>query len=243
MPRRTQDHPGQLELLWRDAEGLRADLEARTGFRVHLTITDNTSTLMSVKQDRARRAAKLRVHHMFLSAEDSVIQALAEWIKRPRSKRHDGSLNRFLDDHADRVRSRPRPPAAVNAQGRHFDLASLFDEVNAAQFDRAVTAAITWGAVPVKRRRRSIRFGSFHAAQNLIRIHPLLDQAFVPRYFIRYIVFHEMLHAALDREQPGSGRRRVHPAAFKRRERAYPDYDRAMACENDPKTLRKLLRG
>ena len=109
-------------------------------------------------------------------------------------------------------------------------------------FANGVTAAITWGRMPILgKRRRAIRFGAYFSRGNIIRIHPLLDQAFVPEYFVRYVVFHEMLHAAMETRATGSGRRRVHGGEFKRRERAYPDYDRAIAWETA--NLKKLLKG
>ena len=96
--------------------------------------------------------------------------------------------------------------------------------------------------MPTQRRRRSIRFGSYTPVDELIRIHPYLDQAFVPEFFVRYIVFHEMLHAHMGIEETPNGRRRIHPPAFRRREEEYGDYDRAVAWMNDESNLRRLLR-
>ena len=36
--------------------------------------------------------------------------------------------------------------------------------------------------------------GSYSADSKVIRIHPALDQPLVPRFFVEWIVFHEMLH-------------------------------------------------
>src|SRR5690606_9202221 len=108
------------------------------------------------------------------------------------------------------------------------DLQQLYDEVNRTEFEGAVDCGITWGRLPTRRRRRSIRFGSYSPKEHLIRIHPYLDQAFVPAFFVRYIVFHEMLHAVMGIEELPSGRRAIHPPAFKRREEQYPDFARAV---------------
>ena len=93
-----------------------------------------------------------------------------------------------------------------------------------------------------RRRRRSIRFGSYSPGPRLIRIHPLLDQDFVPRYFVRYIVFHEMLHAHLGLVESPSGRTLSHTHEFNQIERAYPDFHRAEAWQRNSANLRKLLR-
>ena len=122
----------------------------------------------------------------------------------------------------------------------------MFDTLNEQEFDGKVKARITWGRMPSRksrRMRRSIRFGSYMRSQDIIRIHPLLDQQFVPDYFVRYIVFHEMLHAALDEEKTESGRRRVHSKTFNDREQQYTDFERAEAWQNNDVNLVRLLRG
>lgn len=239
---RHRDVPIQLEFPWRDEAALRAELETRSGLRLHLTVTDNTSTVMSVKHDRAGGSVKVRVHHMFLAAPSQVVHALAAWIQSPRARKSDGILSRFVRENTHHMRTWGRRPQTPVTHGCHFDLKALYDAINRENFDNAVDAAITWGRMPGARRRRSIRFGCYCPHENLIRIHPLLDQDFVPQYFVRYIVFHEMLHALLGTGDSASGRRRVHTAAFRRRERAHPDYARATAWEKRPANLKRLLR-
>lgn len=219
---------------------LQAALEAGSGLRVALFVTDNTSTMMSIKYDRSRTAARLRVHRMFLSAPPDVVRALAAWVRSPRAEESGAPLNSFIKSNGHRIRGRTGAVRTVT-RGEHFDLRAIFEDLNHAHFQGAVTAAITWGRMPETRRRRSIRFGSYFPREDLIRIHPFLDQAFVPLYFVRYIVFHEMLHAFLGIEESPSGRQRIHTAAFKKIEQAYPGYDRAVAWQDNPKNLGKLL--
>ena len=64
----------------------------------------------------------------------------------------------------------------------------------------------------------------------------------MPDFFVRYIVFHEMLHAELGIETSPTGRRCIHSRAFNRRERQYADYARASAWDKQPANLRRLLR-
>ena len=77
---------------------------------------------------------------------------------------------------------------------------------------------------------RKRRLGSFHRDRNLIRINPVLDSKNVPRYFIEYVVYHEMLHAA-ERVESCVGRQRVHTKEFKRREKVFKYYEQALAWE------------
>jgi predicted SprT family Zn-dependent metalloprotease len=233
----------QLEFAWRDAESLRRDMETAMGARVILTITDNASTVMTAKPLRGGAAWELRLHHMFLGAGPDVIQALSRWVANGRSRKAGALVDAFIAEHRHLLReARPRRIRLLT-QGTHHDLRRYYDEVNAAEFGDAVTAKITWGRDGRSRRRRSsIRFGSYLAEENLIRIHPALDQDFVPQYFVRYVVFHEMLHAHLGIDEAPNGRRRIHTPAFKRRERQYVDFERAMAWEGTPRNLHRLLR-
>lgn len=232
----------QLELPCWDAGALGDLLNALANERLELTLTDNASTMMSYKPARRSRPAQLRLHHMFLTASPEVVDALANWVNGRRKRTSARILDDFIDANQHLVRNRSRSPMRLRARGRVHDLRPHYDELNATHFTPHVDAPITWGRLPTVRNRRSIRLGSYTPEDHLIRIHPYLDQAFVPDYFVRYIVFHEMLHAHLGFETTPSGRRRVHTREFYRLERAYPDYDRAIAWHNNPANLARLLR-
>jgi hypothetical protein len=232
----------QLEFSWRDETALRRALERLTGYKVALTVTDNTSTMMTVKRDRTNGDLNLRIHRMFLQADPSVIRALGDWVKRPRSGESGAVIDEFIRKHRHLIRRRRRSSDNLVTEGLHHDIRAMYDLLNRKFFNGAVTAGITWGRMPPPRRRRSIRFGSYTAEDRLIRIHPLLDQDFVPEYFVRYIVFHEMLHAYLGLGRASNGRRCVHGPEFQRCERAYPDYHKAVAWQSSPGNLRRLLR-
>ncbi len=225
------------------AEALLDELTQRTGLTLHLRIHNNSSTMMSLRPAPNGASPRLGLHHMFLTASEDVIDALAHWVKHPAPKPSGGILDRFIRERRHQIRPRPPKKPRLRTQGQRHDLASVFEDINQRHFSGAVEAHITWGRWPSRKRRRSIRFGSYQPEQRLIRIHPALDRDFVPRYFIRYIVYHEMLHAHLGIGETDSGRRRIHPPSFKRVEEAYPDYAKAIAWMDNPKNLRRLLRG
>ena len=238
-----QERPAQLEFGWRDEESLRTELEQRTGLRIRLVVTDNTSTVMSVKHDRSSGGAALRLHHMFLGASPDIVKALVTWLRQPGRRTSGTKIDEFIRDNTHLIRERRPRAECMVTRGCCFNLRVLFEEVNRDHFNGTVTAVICWGRYPTtRRRRRSIRFGSYSPNPRLIRIHPLLDQDFVPRYFVRYIVFHEMLHAHLGLVESPSGRTLSHTHEFNRVERVYPDFHRAEAWQRNPANLRKLLR-
>jgi predicted metal-dependent hydrolase len=56
---------------------------------------------------------------------------------------------------------------------------------------------VRWGQQITRKRRRSIRLGSYNHVTTEIRIHPLLRAANVPAYVIESIIHHEYLHHIL----------------------------------------------
>lgn len=230
------------ETLQHAADRLRAEICRATGLDVRLRITNNTSTMMSLRYDAAGKVANVGLHHMFLEAPEDVRRALGQWVLRPSGKVAGKTLEAFIARQRHLIRPRTARQAAARTVGEYFDLRELYAEVNGAEFNNEVNAPITWGKMPSLRKRRSIRFGSYSPDENLIRIHPLLDQDFVPRFFIRYIVFHEMLHAHMGIEESATGRRKIHPPEFRRREAEYGDFERAVQWMDNEKNLRRLLR-
>lgn len=232
----------QLRLLCLDEVGLRGEIEAYAGFDIELTITNNSSSIMNFQSRSRGRSASLRVHHMFLTASPDVVRALARWLTRNKCSESAEILDGFIASNRHLIRGAQAKPIATSTRGTYHELQEIYDEVNREHFDDTIDAPITWGRMPsTRRRRRSIRLGSYTPEDHLIRIHPYLDQHFVPRYFVRYIVFHEMLHAHLGVFESPSGRLRVHTPEFRKLEQQYPDYDRAIAWHEDRKNLGRLL--
>lgn len=234
----------QLELPISNEQTLKSYLEAQTGLSIALTITNNRSSMLSFVPNRGN-SATLRLHRMFLSANAEVLHALALWLKRGKCRRSARVLDQFIDQHRHLIdRAAPKNRVRRHTSGIAHNLDDLYDAVNDAHFGGTLDVPITWSREPAKkaRARRSIRFGSYSPEDHLIRIHPYLDHDDVPEFFVRYIVFHEMLHAYLGIETLPSGRRVVHSKEFCRIEKAYPDYDRAIAWLDDPYNLQFLLK-
>ena len=205
---------------------LRAYFDARG---VRLVITDNRHTMLSIK--KSKTTWTLRLHHMFIGAPPAVVRAVARYA---RAHCPDAAqvLRRYIDVNDDRVRPRAAErPIPIDVEGRHYNLRELYDEINARYFDGAIDVQITWGQRTRRRRaRESIRLGSYTVEDRLIRIHPVLDAADVPGYFIRFIIFHEMLHSV--HEMPMvDGRRIYHTAEFREHERSFQHYQAALTWE------------
>lgn len=126
-------------------------------------------------------------------------------------------------------------------QGRFFDLQSIFKRLNSKYFQSALGSyTIVWGRKRKRRPKEYFVFGSIQEETRVIRIHPLLDQEFVPTWFLEYVIYHEMLHSVVpDRFDP-NGRRLIHHEDFNSRERRFPYYRRAKKWEQE--NLCRFLR-
>jgi len=220
------------EAMWREA--LERRLRGRVALPLEIRVTDNVHTMLSFS--RQNGVLEVRLHHMFLLAPDPVIDALARYI-RGSDPEASAALDRFIQRHRRLIRRVPahvrRKRVRIQARGRHHDLQAIFDELNRRWFGGSVDCAITWGPAPrASLPRKSIKLGSYSADARLIRIHPALDQPAVPRFFVEWIVFHEMLHHKHGVSRRG-GKRCVHTPDFCADERAYPAYDAARQWESD----------
>jgi predicted metal-dependent hydrolase len=210
------------------------------GKTLELRLTDNHYSMISVR--RKADGYRLRLHRMFVGAGPRIVRALARYLVH-NDRRASSLLGQFIEENQHVIRKPDRPPRQVRMRtaGQHHDLQAIFDRLNAQRFDGALDARITWGPVAErKQRRRSIKMGSFAVEDRIIRIHPALDQAGVPEYFVAWIVFHEMLHGKHEIPRR-DGRRRFHTKEFLAEERTFADYQRACAWEKA--NLDQLLRG
>jgi len=210
-------------------------LNSLVGIQLAVRVTDNLHTMLSFGWAEGRLL--VRLHRMFLQAPLSVLEALARYI-RSGDREASRLLDRYIDANRYLIRSVPahvrRKRFPLRTRGRHHDLQAYFDELCRRYFGgRRLSCAITWARVPRTRLpRRTIKLGSYSADARLIRVHPALDQAHVPRWFVQWIVFHEMLHHVhgIGRER---GRRRIHTPAFARDERRFPLLEQARRWEKE----------
>ncbi|MFN0062741.1 MAG: hypothetical protein ACKVPX_09510 [Myxococcaceae bacterium] len=232
--------PQRLVRVWRRL--LERRLRNRLQGHVAVELHDNTHTMVTYRRRRGRWA--LRLHHMFLAATDDVLHALASFVRGADSE-SSAALDRFINANKALIRrvslSQLRRRVRLDPSGRHHDLQRIFDELNRRYFKNRITASITYGPAPrVKTPRKSIKMGSYSSDSRVIRIHPALDRRVVPRYFVSWIVFHEMLHEIYRARRASDGRRSVHPPEFTAHERRFHDYRRAQAWEDN--NLDVLLR-
>ncbi len=189
---------------------------------VNITVTDNRVTMIS-SQSRLSRI-DLRVHWMFLEAPENVWNALGHYLGNP-GKKHRKTIRDYIAAFPlPQKKARPRK-TLLKPEGCHVDLRNIFREVNGEYFENRITSAITFGNRNRRRRRvRYLHLGYYCRSNNTITISSRLDRKDIPEEYIRYIVYHEMLHAD-QKESVAGERRRIHDREFRRKEKNFKDYE------------------
>jgi len=212
--------------LGHDAVSLACYFRQSTGRPVTLTITDNSTSLFAM--DFREGQLRVRLHRMFLGAGEDVLAELSRYMRRGRGR--TPLFWEFVKSNASLLREKPARKIAHKTRGIHHDLKDMFERINREYFRDSLRCVVTWGARSSRRSVGHRTLGSYSPHSNTIRINTCLDRKSVPRYYVEYVLYHEMLHAALGVEK-ADGRRAVHTGEFKRRERLFAHYGRAAAWE------------
>ncbi len=225
-------------------EGARQSLERRleAAFMapVILSITDNQHSIVS----HARQGAihRVRLHHMFLDAPSKVVDSLVRYISKG-DRESSVRVGLYIEENGYRLARRRRKIQLVT-KGHHHDLLDIFEDVKRVYFAGSFSGLITWGRRAAKgtsrtEARKTIKLGSYNSLDRIVRVNPVLDKPWVPRYFVAFVIYHEMLHHVFP--HPGiEGRRALHPPAFLEREREFRRFERASEWER--RHIGRLLR-
>jgi hypothetical protein len=224
-------------------EGARQALERRFQLAfdgpVQLAVTDNRRRMVTHSQEG--ETLRIRVHMMFLDAPDRVQDALADYVVHG-DRSASSLIGEFIHANSFRIRASRPLVGTLRTMGRVHDLSGIVADLADRYFESSIADVLAvWGrrTNPANRKRATIKLGSYCAAERLVRVHPVLDAEWVPRYFVSYIVFHELLHHVVPAVR-GAGRTSLHPPEFIRRERAFRHYERALEWER--KHIDRLLR-
>ena len=176
----------------------------------------------------------VRLSDLLEGAPDPVLHAiahilLAKMYRKPIDRAHARRYRRHISAQEitqkahllRQIRGRKR---IESAQGRTYNLESIFEDLNQRFFNGLLARPqMTWS-----RDHARNRLGHYDPAHNAIVVSRVFDQPRVPGYAVEYIVYHEMLHLKHPVKLRGS-RRCVHSSEFQAEERLYPHIDRAKA--------------
>jgi hypothetical protein len=186
-----------------------------------------------VTHSAGRDRLRVRVHMMFLDAPETVQDALVDYVLYD-DREASNVVGGYIGENGHRIRAARPVRGPLKTRGRFHDLLEVATRLNGTYFGGAVDdVLITWGRRSNGARctpRATIKLGSYSTSERLVRVHPVLDQKWVPRYFVSYIVYHELLHHVLP-PRCVAGRSILHSDEFLRRERDFRHYERALAWE------------
>ena len=139
-------------------------------------------------------------------------------------------IREFINLNIHSLKKSPPRKVTIRTEGRYYDLNEIYNSVNQEYFGGNISASITWGKRGSGRSAAKRTLGSYSYHSNIIRINPQLDSIKVPRYYMEFLVYHEMLHADIGLKNEND-RRIVHSGEFKKREKEFRHYKRAVEWE------------
>lgn len=220
-----------------EVEDLKRRLGRHLGQDCELVINENRSTMLSVVRKR-KALPRVSLHKMFVDAPENVISAIAHYVRGVRRDREakDIVIRGFIQSNLLRYNyNHLLDKSKFVTTGHIYDLKEIYDELNEKYFKNGLMLEITWYGERGYKPRSKITFGQYFDHLRLIKIHRILDDPFYPDYFIRFVVYHEMLHHLIPGHLDGRGLFRVHGKDFKELEREFEDYEKAVAWEKKNK--------
>jgi hypothetical protein len=203
-------------------------LESELAAPVELVLTRNRSSILTSRKKADR--FQIRIHQAFLQADRQVLKAVAELVSRG-SRPARRVINAFITLHRSYVQGGKKARAVIlNSQGKVYDLEKILKDLEREYNLPSQGVRISWAYSLIRKGQRSIRLGSYNPEKKLILVHSMLDRRSVPRYFVEYIVYHELLHA-LVRPEERLGRRNLHPPQYRALEKKFAHFKRARSFE------------
>lgn len=201
------------------------EIEQTAKKKIKLKINDNRSTMLSVKWEP--ECTRVSMHRMFLEAPKNIMDALACHIQTENSNLCP-SVKAFIEeklttfDYSSKMKANK-----FSTQGEVYDLQAMFDEINEKYFSGEISLKITWYGNKRRRRRSQVTFGLYQEATKLVKIHRMMDCTFFPDYFVKFVIYHEMLHHVCRSYYDEKGNHRIHTPEFKEREKDFEHYELA----------------
>ena len=190
-----------------------------------IRLNDNTKTLLSLR-GTPRTGLRISLHHRLLQHPDA-LEDLRLWIQgRTVSPRLRGAIDQVFISLKETQRATVAP--VLEPLNGSLDLQATYRRIHDTWFSHLPLIPIGW-ARERSGRLRHIRFAAFHRVGARISVNPRVDQPWVARLWVDFLIFHEICHhAQACRPIPGET---PHSARFKSWERRFPQWEQAVAWE------------
>lgn len=204
-------------------------LQEIIGRHLILTLTDNTSSMISIRLIKG--VFIVRLQRIFLTADTVILDELARFIIN--KKTLTPNINAFIREKYDIIKLK-KTQRTINIRpiGRYHNLIEIYNQINEEYFEGMIPSRITWGKKPTKRLVKTKILGSYNRITDIITINQTLDSKKVPLFYLSYIVYHEMLHAHLGVRKKGK-RYLSHTKKFREQEQCFIDYKLAIEWQKN----------
>lgn len=218
----------------------------------HLSVALGRARSAPIQYERRRDGSavqvRLRLHRCFAAAPDAILDDLGAWLRAgKRARAATARLDAWIEARLAAEGPAPIPARGRQPKGAHHDLAALAAQLRLEPYARGFLEQLEhwptlgWGRRTSPKGRRRLQLAAYEGARHWIRMNPVLDADWVPGWFVKCVLFHELLHALQPEERDGAGRVLTHGPWFRRAERGYPLFAASKAWEQ--RHLTRLLRG
>jgi hypothetical protein len=199
---------------------------------IALSLNDNRTILISLRGD-FRRGLRLSIHRELLD-HPAALADLPRWAAAG-GRAASPAIRAALDQAGRALRARERqsqPPLELEPLGGPLDLREAFERVHAAWFLGLPLPEVGWSRTVRKPNRRHLRFASYRRRPTpLVLVSPRLDQPWVARAFVDFVLYHELCHHAQACD-PKRGET-AHSARFRAWERRFPGCELLLRWERE----------
>ena len=139
------------------------------------------------------------------------------------------SLNPVTEIESTPMQEKPQKPLRATVQ-EPFDghnLIGYFEQLNQQYFNNEINIPVLWSKKNTKAYHYGITFGVFDHGKQEIRINSRLNQAWVPDFFVKMVLHHEMLHVVVPPVKK-EGKVWFHHKEFRLRERQFSEFKDAI---------------
>lgn len=204
------------------------DLQQYTHRKLSIRFNKNRTTYLSGTQNRNR--LWMSVHQEFLFARSPIRQAIVAYFENHRSQTGVLLKKYYYEVISKKIEQKL---TVYHTLGKVYDLKRIYDQLNNKYFNNRIKLSISWFTKPRYKRFCTITYGSYDQTLKLIKINELLDNKKVPKYFVEFVVYHEMLHHICPPFFDKNGRRIVHTPFFKQKEREFSFFEWAKVWEKE----------
>ena len=199
------------------------------------------------RRDGSRASVRLRLHRCFAQAPDTILDDLGAWLRAgKRARSATARLDAWMEARLAAEGPAPIPARGRQPKGAHHDLAALAAQLWLEPYARGFLKPLEhwptlgWSRRAAPKGRRRLQLAAYEGARHWIRVNPVLDAEWVPGWFVKCVLFHELLHAVQPEERDRAGRVLTHGPWFRRAEQGYPLFVASKAWEQ--RHLTRLIR-